>query len=322
MRNHLWLAAAAALVAVPAAAQQKAAPKVQPFMVNLTSYAALAPATPFEKDVPKAYREKDVLFALPVVWEDRVVADREIKVKVAGVDWTIKQGDILTRARSATGGNLATLPDKTPIYCGEYFNKKGGIEAHLLTLGLSSLGSRLSNWLQTCVVDSDSDGSFDQGFLVGTKKAPDRTLVPIEPVAYAPKRLEPIADARLEVVYYDGGPLIAPNFELHLFTEGKRVAFGGLGFPNNEPPADLYKDKAAYKKWQEETPSSLGWFFSIKSKKIPQTFTVGDARFTVRSIDKVAKTATITLDRDTTGFPISTWTAAAAPIYVYVYIPR
>lgn len=328
MRTTICAALAAASFIVPAAARDRDDPaaakaaKVRGFSIGLTGYATLPLAKPSELGAPRPYREKDVVFSMPLAWEDRTAAEAEIKVPVAGFDWTIKQGDMLTRARIAEGGNLDTLPKGAVTYCGESFKKKGGIAAHLLTLGLSSIGSRLSNWLQLCVVDSDVDGKFDQGFLVGTKKAPDRVLVPITPVAYTPRKLEPIPDGRFDVVYYDGGAFTGPNFELHLFGPGgTRQALSVVGFPNNAAPDDVLKDKAARAKWEAETPSSLNWFFTVKSKQIPQAFTVGDARFTVQAIDKVNKTATISLDRDPQGFPISTWLQPQIT-YIYVYIPR
>lgn len=321
MRSILFAVLGAALLVAPAAAQTKAKPaKVRGFSVGLAGYATLALPVPSQLATPKPYREKDVLLSMPVAWQDRATAPADIKVKVAGYDWTIKAGDQLTRATFLSGGNLESLSKDAVVYCGDSFKKKGGVEAHLLTLGLSSLGSRLSNWLQVCAVDSDVDGQFDQGFLVGTKKAPDRTLVPVEPVPYTAVKLEPIPDSHLDVVYYDGGALHGANFELHLFVNGTRMALGGIGFPDNSAPPEILKDKASLKKWEAETPSSLGWFFPIRSKQIPQKFTVGNAQFTVHAIDKLARTATITLDKDPTGFPFNNWVQPTT-YYIYVYIP-
>lgn len=325
MRNWKRALTASALIAVvwtgQAVAKDKASPaKPKGFAVGFSSYVALPPATPSTIAESRTLREKDVVLSMPVAWEDRAIVPAGFRVRVAGADWDIKSDAKLTRAITASGGDLASLPEGAITYCGESFRKDGALTATLLTLGLSSLTSQLSSWLQVCAVDSDADGRFDKGFLVGTKRAEDRRLVDVEPVAYTVTRNEPIPNSRLDIVYYDGGGLNSENFEFHLFLEGEKQKLGGLTFRDNLPPVEIKEDRKAAKAREAVTPSSLQWYFPVKKKKLPQRFTVGNAAFTVTAVDSVAKTAAITVDKDPTAFPFALWHQGTT-IYIYYYYP-
>ena len=309
----MWAGQAAAQGKPPAA-------KPKGFAVEFSSYVALPPESPSKIAESRTVREKDVILSMPIAWEDRATVPAGFRVRVAGADWDIKSDARLTRAISVSGGDLAALPDGAITYCGEMFRKNGAVAATLLTLGLSDLTSQLSSWLQVCAVDSDADGRFDKGFLVGTKRAEDRRLVEVEPVAYTVIRNDPVPDSRLDVVYYDGGGLNSENFEFHLFLEGKKQQFAGLTFRDNLPPAGAEEDRKVAKAREAVTPSRLQWYFPVKKKKLPQRFTVGNAVFTVTAIDGVAKTAEVAVDKDPTVFPFALW-YQGTPIYIYYYYP-
>lgn len=308
----------AAPAAAPAAAAPAAAPaKVEAFRVLLTGMETL-PAPEAPPVTPRVLKEKDLVFVLPVAMEAQARLAADVKVPLGGYDWPVRQAEDLTLAASWSGGDLAGLAKDAVVYCAPPFSKKGGIEATLLTLGLANIASRFSTWLQLCLVDEDRDSRFEKAFMIGTKKAPDRITVPIEPVAYTASAHVPIPDSRFEVMVFDGGPMIAPNFELHVFLRGTKVDIGGIVFPANLAPPEVMKDKAARKAWEKDRPSQLSWTFPVKAAELPRAYVVGDAAFRVTALDPVGKTMTVALDRASAGFPFA---VTYRPQTIYIYIP-
>lgn len=300
MRKLLCLAAIALLPAGPAAAQRSSG-------FELTSYVTLPLATPSVLGVPKLYREKDVLFSIPVGVEDEASLQAPIQIRVAGVLWSLPQGAPLNRLRE-TGSDAARLLARTQTYCAGRYRKKGGAVADRTSFNRASLQGRLESVLQLCLMDRDDDGRFDHGFLVGATKPADQVPVAMEPAAYSVQRLAPIPDSYMKIVYFDGGMLDGPNFDLQLYVRGKWVGQNGFEFPANRGRRGA-------------GPSVLPRPLAIDLKKpLPQSFIVGDATFTVTALDKVGKTVTVTLDRDPSGFPIQTWFAPLPPTTYTIYI--
>ena len=62
-----------------------------------------------------------------------------------------------------------------------------------------------------CFVDADGDSRLESAFLVGTKWAQDRVIVPIEPVAYREVRDIPLPDSWAWITFEKGALLQGPG---------------------------------------------------------------------------------------------------------------
>jgi hypothetical protein len=289
----------------PASAEVVTNTLTPPFFVKLTTFAALPPATPSLVGEERVVAEDKLIASMPLGWEDTATTDQAVVVRVGDIDWPVRPGQRMRRVAEMDGGDLATLPPGAITYCGGQFASKQALETARMTLGISTLVSRFDLILQVCAVDTDADGRFDKGFLVGARTNEYRKLMPLaEPVAYRVAKGVPISGGWLQLIY-KSHTAISPAFvRLQLTAEGQISVFGTFTFPDNGPPVGVKETNAQRKAREAATPKTIETNIGLPEKKLPLTFTVGNARYTVRSIDRQARTAVFVTEKDQTFFPV------------------
>lgn len=293
------LIAALLLAAGPAVAAGRDGKEFQAFTTGMV---ILKPIDPPAIGSERTVKEGDVVFRAPLGWFHHAVSDQDITARIIDLDWTIPKGSFLQSVAGMSGGNLSSLPKTAKTYCDA--PKQDTVKGlmHSLTLGLSQLGARIAKETRLCVIDSDGNGDFDKAFLVGLKKKEDRFVVDIAPVPYTPHINAPMGEnSFMEVVFYDGGMLNGANFQIRVSINGQMAGLSGIrAFAPAKPTTLTYVNS------QQD----------IKSKKLPYPMTFGPAQLTVTALDKLAKTATIRVDRNLSWTPL-------IPVYppqvIYVY---
>jgi hypothetical protein len=290
-------AIALGLLAAPVAAQADDGR----YQVALKSLMILEPEQAPAKGEERAIAPGDVLYKAAIGWADTATSSQDIKVTVAGVTDEIQAGTLLHRAENARGGDLKSLAQKAKIYCGPQRANAAKSIASAMTLGLSSLASRVAKATQLCLVDSDGDAAFDKAFLVGLKKASDRKMVELSPIAYdAQENRRHGEQSYVELSYHDGALLIGPNFKLKVMLDG---AAQDLKAIHTELPA---KKRSSVVR-------------AIELGAMPQHFDVGPAYFTVTYLDHKTKAARIRYDYEMVATPVA---LEYRPQTIYVYVPR
>jgi hypothetical protein len=276
-----------------------------PFVVTLTTFAALPPATPSITGEERVVADGHLVASMPLGWEDTATTARPVVIKVGGIDWPVRPGQRMRRVAEMDGGDLATLPAGAVVYCGGTFASKQALETARKTLGISTLVSRFDLILQVCAVDADADGRFDKGFLVGARTNEYRKLAPLdEPIAYEVAKGVPISHGWMQLVY-NAQTAISPAFvRLQLAVEGQVSSYGTYTFPDNGPPVGVKETGAERRAREAAAPKRIDTNIGLPERNLPLTFTVGNARFTARSVDKQAKTAVFVTEKDQTFFPV------------------
>ncbi|MBL8651603.1 MAG: hypothetical protein JNL35_14525 [Sphingopyxis sp.] len=290
-------------LALSSASPAAAAGKNRPYLVMTTGMVILPPVDPVKVGSERTVKEGDTIFRAPLGWFEYAVADSDVSVKIAELDWKIAANAKLNLVAGKGGGDLALLPATADIYCDEPKNDVAKDLLNGLTLGLSQLGARFAKSTRLCLVDTDSNGDFDKAFLVGLKKAEDRFLVPITPIAFKRFTNQPIDDKSfVEVVFYDGGMLNGPNFKVQPTVSGTPMGIAAINvMATMSPGARLIR---------------IPMQQDIKRKKLPNRIIFGTARIEVKSVDAATKTATFRYTGDWIWSPFIP-TYPTQIIYVY-----
>lgn len=277
--------------------------KNRPYDVTVTGYVV----KPSGKSMPLGQdlqlREHDVVLKGDLAWFSATHLAAPVTVRALDLDFPIPAGATLRLAAGYQGGDLASLPKEARVFCEEPRHNTVKSLAFAATLGLSSLGARLARDTRTCLVDTDGNATFDKGFIVGTKKADDRHMVDIEPIAYETKMLDPIpGDSRLEVEFLDGGALSGPGFRLNMIVDGEQQPFAALHF---FPLNGRFLVRQRHQRVQ-----------GLKLSKLPMGVSFGTARIDVSAFDPETKVATAQIVRD---FGINGFVVEPLPQYIYIY---
>lgn len=288
------------LQAGPAVAADK---KNRPYDVTVTGYVVKPSGQSMPVGQDLQLREHDVVLKGDLAWFSATHLAAPVTVHALDLDFPIPAGATLRLAAGYQGGDLASLPKEARVFCEEPKHNTVKSLAFAATLGLSSLGSRLARDTRTCLVDSNGDATFDKGFIVGTKKADDRHMVDIEPIAYETKMLDPLpGDSRLEVEFLDGGALSGPGYRLNMIVDGKEEAFAALHF---FPLTGAFMLRQRHQRVQ-----------GLKLSKLPMGIAFGSARIDTSAFDPETKVATARIVRD---FGVNGFVVEPLPQYIYIY---
>lgn len=296
--------AVSALLLAHSSSAIAAAGDPQKFDVTLTGLVVEPDGKSLPVGEEREVKEHDVIAQGKLSWFATAKLDAPVTVHAVDTDFPVAKETTLRLAASATGGDLATLGRGAITYCDELRTDRLKALGQLATLGLSALGSRLAKETQVCLVDGDANGDFEKGFIVGTKKAPDRHMVDVTPVKYTVTRFDPVAgDSYLQVRFYDGGMLSGPSLGLVLRINGGNVGFAAL---------HMFELNRFGLAGRMRVPPYQGF----KEKKLPLLLGFGPTRIRVLAFDKARKVGTVKLERDWTrsGFVIQ-----YPPQVVYIY---
>jgi len=271
------------------------------YRVGLAGMVILPAEAPNAAGSERRLMPGDTVMRAPLGWFHTAAIAEDVTVEIAGVSETITPLSQLWAVISRRGGDLSSLAEGAPIFCGELRTNAVAAVASSLTLGLSSVATRVARQRRFCLVDSDSDGRFDRAFLVGAKRAPDQIMVPITPVAYREARNVPIGEGNhIEIGYSGGGLLGSANFPVGFYVGGVRQPIDLMLTGDGR---GIVRTSAAP---------------NFRSRRIPMAVTIGSAQVTVLAFDSQSKGATIRYDRDFQWTPVS---VSYRPQTIYVYVP-
>lgn len=297
-------AAIAFTFAATCAPAQAAAGDPKKFSVTLTGLVVEPDGKSLPVGTETEVKEHDVIVQGKLSWFATARLEAPAVVRAVDVDFKVAPETTLRLAAGASGGDLASLSRTAVTYCDELRTDRAKALGQLATLGLSTLGSRLSKETQICLVDSDGNQDFDKGFIVGIKKAPDLHMVEIQPVKYTTKRLDPLAgESWLKVKFYDGGIMSGPSLGMELKINGATQGYAALHM------FELGRLSLAGR--MRAVPNQ-----GFKEKNLPKLVGFGPTRITVLSFDKARKVGKVRVERDwvPTGFVIQ-----YPPQVIYVY---
>ena len=286
--------------APPPPAGQAPAPSGKSYVALTLPQVLLPPAQPIAAGTERVLQPGDTLFAAHTGFMMAATLDQDMSLSIAGKAASLPRGTLVLRSL-AGGGDIGTLPKGRSIYCADpQYDSSKGI-ASLLTLGLSSMGTRLAKTTQFCFVDTDSDKKFDRAFLVGTKRPEDRVTIDIQPTAFSSQLNMPTpGGAEVSFVYRGQRLLAGPGFELRYSGAAGNLA--GIRHMGEDGKLAL-------------TRSLVG----IKLDKLPQTITLATAKVTVLSVDPATRAARVRIDQD---IRLTPFKLTYTPQTIYVYVPR
>lgn len=293
--NALRLAGVAGL-ALAAAPSPAAAAKYQ---VTVSGMVILPPEAPHASGLERTVTPGEIVMRAPLGWENAALVNQEIGLDIAGIRETIVPGAYLYGTTSARGGDLATLGSGARIYCGEVRVNAIGAAMGVATFGLTNIGTRVARLRRFCLVDADADGRFERAFLEGTKRSEDQHMVEIAPVPYEAARNRPIGPGNFIQVRYAAGGLIGTSQVFVDFYAGNVL----------QPVESIYTGGGR---------SPVRNRAATAFRTAPRQFAIGDARFTVLSIDPGTKAARIRYESDFALTPVS---VGYRPQTIYVYVP-
>jgi len=234
------------------------------FKVDFTGLVILPSGRAPEPDSPGEFRDKEAIFRAPLGFVSVGKLDSPATFELFGKPVTIPDNELLGTARRARGGNLADFPADPVVLCAEPQENFAKQLAAASTLMLSTIFSRFHTWTQTCLADTDRDGTMDHAFMIGTKLAADRRLFPITPVRYSIRQNLPIADSYMALAFADPALFAGATVEAEVWLSGRRVMTDRL----------LLGPKS------QKVKSSYG----IKSAQLPLTIDVAGAKIAIDSI--------------------------------------
>lgn len=248
----------------------------------------------------RAVAPGDILMRAPLGWADAATISREVSLEIAGLRETIPAGALLSGVTSASGGDLAGLPEGRRIYCAAQSVNAVGAVMGVATFGLTNIGSRVARVRRFCLADLDSDGRFERAFLVGAKRSADQHMIEIAPLAYESERNRPMGPGNFVQVRFGAGGLL-----------GNPLIFVDYYLGNILQPIDAL--------YTGEGRAAVRTRAATAFRTTPRQFAVGPAQFTVLSFDRETKAARIRYEQDFALTPVSVGYAAQT---VYVVVPR
>jgi hypothetical protein len=242
----------------------------------------------------------DIVMRAPLGWADAATLSQDVSLEIAGLRETIPAGTLLSGVTSASGGDLAGLPEGRRIYCAAQSVNAIGAVAGIATFGLTNIGSRVARVRRFCLADLDSDGRFERAFLVGAKRSADQHMIEIAPLAYEAERNRPMGAGNFVQVRFGAGGLL-----------GNPLIFVEYYLGNIAQPIDsLYTG---------EGRAVVRTRAATAFRTTPRQFAIGPAQFTILSFDRETKAARIRYERDFELTPVNVGFAAQT---VYVVVPR
>lgn len=270
------------------------------YRVSLAFRVILPPDQPHLAGEERSITPGDTVMTARLGWFHTATVANDVRIEIAGVDETITPSSLLLRTIRATGGDLSTLSKQARIFCGELRTNQVANTAGALTLGLTSLATRVARQRRFCVVDTDADSRFDHAFLVGAKRSEDQHMVEIAPTPYSEARNQPSGpEDRIEIRYSGGSLLGRANFPVNFIIGGNRQVIAEM----------LTGDERGIVRTRANP--------NFRSDRIPVTLDIGSARLTVLAFDSQTKTARIRYDHDFRMTPVAV-TFPAQTIYVYI----
>lgn len=280
----------------------KEVPDAGPYQATLTGYVVQPSGKSMTVGEDHQLREHDVILRGKLSWFRSTRLPEPVVVHAMDVDFPIKANANLRLAVGLKGGDLATLGHKAQVFCDEPRNDARKAFAQLATAGLSAIGSRIARDTQVCLVDSDGNADFDEAFVIGAKKAPDRHLIAITPVPYTARTLDPIpGDSEMTVEFLDGGALSGPALNLAMKLDGRDVGAAAFHF------FSLLRAGIRVR-----IPSRNG----LKPNKLPQPVFLGVAGLEIKAWDPAAKVATVSVTHD---FGVAGFVVEYPPQMIFIY---
>lgn len=279
-----------------AAASPAAAAKYQVVTSGMVILPAEAPHPAGEE---RTVMPGDIVLRAPLGWADAALLNQDVVLEIAGVRETIASGAYLFGTTEARGGDLATLGGAARIYCAAPSVNAIGAAMGVATFGLTNLGTRVARIRRFCLVDAEGDGRFERAFLEGTKRAEDQHMVELAPVPYDAAPNRPIGPGNYIQVRYGAGGLIGTSqIFVDVYTGNAQQGLDSIYTGGGRAPV---RNRAA-----------------TAFRTAPRPFAIGDARFTVLSIDPATKAARIRLEREFALTPVG---LGYRPQQIYVYVP-
>ena len=285
-------ALALALAATPAAAAK--------YQVVTGGMVILPPESPYAAGLERTVSPGDIVMRAPLGWADAGSLNQDLALEIAGIRETIAAGVLLQRTTSARGGDLATLGSDARIYCAAPQVNAMGAAMGVATFGLTNIGTRVARVRRFCLVDADADNRFERAFLEGTKRAEDQHMVEISPVPYEAAANRPIGPGNFVQIRYATGGLLGNSLIFIDVNAGNALQGLDAVYTGGGRSPVRHRAATAFRTAQRE-------------------FAIGDARFTILSIDPATKAARIRYQSDFALTPVS---FGYRPQTIYVYVPR
>jgi len=289
------IAALAAMIGAVCGAPAAQA-QLKPYKVWLGGDELLAPLGGDWVGRERTIADGELLFRIPSASPKGAVPAAEVSLEIGGLTFSAPARVGLIAPETATGGDLATLPQGAQLYCQPREIGRRRKAPRVKIKGV--LRERFDEDTQLCLVDSDADSRFDKAFLQGTIIASDRRMFDIPPVPYAAVEHLRSDGNFVDVTFESGGLVAPPRFKTQLILGGNLIDHAWVDF---EDPVT--------RKWHAI------WRFD--SDALPQQLRIGAAVITVLAFDRSRGTVTVRYDRAFTATPFRSVLASG-----YVLIER
>lgn len=280
-----WLVTALAIGLSVSAADQSAAEEYPRLQIAYLSESVIEPTIQPEPNTTVTIKDDDVVFAANYghAFVARVTSAGQFGY--LGKEAKVDPGAILIPAE-ITGGDLTPFDRLAPAFCLDTkFDGSRGITT-LFTLGLADATADLDRYTTFCVIDKDSDLSFETGVLVGIRKGELRKQFPIEPFTYEVINDYLKPDHSINLAYHVGTLFSKPRLTMLV---GAQISSPVFKFNANNADGE----------WAEFKNE-----INFSPKNLPYTFDFLTMRFTLLSMSKKDKTAILRIERGFEPTPI------------------